>query len=116
MAGTPAQKGYNAAGNTDSSRRTVWLAGWPTPTTRDHKDGAQCDNVPTNALLGRVVWLAEPARLTASGELLTGSGAGTRSGGRLDPAHSRWLTGFPPEWDDCAAMVTPLSRKSRRRS
>lgn len=32
MAGTPAQKGYNAAGNTDSSRRTVELArGWPTP-------------------------------------------------------------------------------------
>ena len=26
MAGTPPQKGYNAAGNTDSSRRTVWLA------------------------------------------------------------------------------------------
>lgn len=31
MAGTPAQKGYNEAGNTDSSRRTVWLASWPTP-------------------------------------------------------------------------------------
>ena len=26
MAGTPPQKGYNAAGNTDSSRKTVWLA------------------------------------------------------------------------------------------
>jgi hypothetical protein len=33
MAGTPAQKGYNEAGNTDSSRKTVALiAGpWPTP-------------------------------------------------------------------------------------
>jgi len=31
---------------------------WPTPTTRDHKDGAECTNVPLNALLGRVVWLA----------------------------------------------------------
>ena len=34
MAGTPAQNGNNAAGNTDSSRRTVALAlaGWPTTT------------------------------------------------------------------------------------
>jgi hypothetical protein len=31
---------------------------WPTPTTRDWKDGAQCDNVPLNVLLGRVAWLA----------------------------------------------------------
>ncbi|MDN7511983.1 hypothetical protein QZL91_21175 [Burkholderia multivorans] len=28
------------------------------PTTRDHKDGAECANVPLNALLGRVAWLA----------------------------------------------------------
>ena len=32
------------------------------------------------------------------------------------PVHSRWLMGFPPEWDVFAAMVTPLSRKSRRLS
>lgn len=37
------------------------LTSWPTTTTtRDHKDGSQCDNVPLNALLGRVAWLAEP--------------------------------------------------------
>lgn len=34
MAGTPAQNGNSAAGNTDSSRKTVaLLAGWPTPNT-----------------------------------------------------------------------------------
>ena len=34
MAGTPAQNGNNAAGNNDSSRKTVALAtGWPSPTT-----------------------------------------------------------------------------------
>lgn len=32
--------------------------GWPTPTTRDHKDGFYCPNVPLNALLGRVAWMA----------------------------------------------------------
>lgn len=35
MAGTPAQKGYNAAGNNDSSRKTVELAGWPTARAAD---------------------------------------------------------------------------------
>lgn len=186
---------------------------WPTPTTRDHKDGAECLNVPLNALLGRVAWLASwptttvsdslrtpaqnfattnitlnhaavlaswptptanqpggspeahvarklksmgraratitdlgmlatlaawptptasladkgvrssagaimeamrnkgpdlgamaalalncPARLTVFGEILTGSFAGTKSGGQLNPEHSRWLQGYPEAW------------------
>lgn len=56
-----------------------------------------------------------PARLTASGWLLTGSIAGIKSGGQLSPEHSRWLMGFPPEWGSCAPMGTPSSRKSRRK-
>jgi hypothetical protein len=44
MAGTPAQKGYNEAGNTDSGRKTVALvAGWPTPAARDHKSESATD-------------------------------------------------------------------------
>jgi len=36
MAGTPARNGYNEAGNTDSSRKTVEvLKGWSTPQARD---------------------------------------------------------------------------------
>jgi hypothetical protein len=43
MAGTPAQKGYNEAGNTDSSRKTVELCGWATPQARDWKGGDVSD-------------------------------------------------------------------------
>ena len=102
------------AGRQQNLQEIVMTAGWPTPTTRDHKDGSECQNVPLNALLGRVAWLAGPARLTATGEMLTGCTAGMESGGQLNPALPRWLMGYPPEWCDCAVMATPLSRKSRR--
>lgn len=44
------------------------ITGWPTPTTRDHKDGFFCPNVPLNSLLGRVAWLAGWPTPTASDE------------------------------------------------
>ena len=53
-----------------------------------------------------------PIRITARGQMLTGCYAGMASSGPLDPAHSRWLMGYPPEWCDCADTETPSSRKS----
>ncbi|EGA5748233.1 hypothetical protein H5Z35_004965 [Escherichia coli] len=63
-----------------------------------------------------VAQIAGPARLTASGELLTGSFAEMESGGQLNPALSLWLMGFPPEWEDCAPTETPSTSKRRRHS
>jgi hypothetical protein len=81
MAGSPAQNGHNAAGNNDSSRKTLELS-----------------------------VSKQPARLTVSGEMLTGSYAGTKSGGQLNPEHSRWLMGYPLEWASSAPGYADWSK------
>ena len=93
------------------------LSGWPTTTTRDHKDGASDGTVPNNGLLGRVVWSAKnsAARLTASGQILTGSSAGMESGGQLNPSLARWLMGLPIGWDICALSVDTRSIRSSKK-
>jgi len=93
------------------------LAIWPTPTTQDSSRGnGTIRPWDTGKPLPQIASLASTARLTASGEMLIGSDAQTQSGGQLNPAHSRWLMGYPIEWGRCAATVTRSSRKSRQKS
>lgn len=97
------------------------LAGWQTPTCPVVTDGHQAGN---NRFVTSIVTISKtmtpgPARLTASGDLLTGCCAEILTdpnGGPLNPGHSRWLQGLPTAWDDCAPTETPSILKLRRRS
>lgn len=106
-----------AAGHPDRSTTlggAVRLASYPTPLTvpdspasRGQLSGSyrkgmeKCTPVPDF-----------PIRITAHGQMLPGCYAGMEISGPLNPAHSRWLMGYPPEWCDCADTETPSSRKS----
>ena len=94
---------------------TVTQSGWPTPATTDYKGGYTGGRMRNGKLstdrLDITAQLAGPARLTASGEMLTGCSAGMESGGQLNPLLSRWLMGLPLQWDICAIAAMPLKKK-----
>lgn len=88
------------------------LAAWVTPSARDWKDTPgmsqepgnrpsgqrRTDQLPRQAYMAGWATTDGPARLTVSGEMLTGFSARMESGGQLNPEHARWLMACPSQW------------------
>lgn len=105
---------------------------WPTPTSRDHKDGTakSCQNVDPNGLLGRVVHLFPTTRASDGTKGIrtpegiakerlrrsNGQDLGTVVGGSLNPEWVEWLMGYPIGHTALKPSATPLFRKSRTSS
>jgi len=120
------------------------LAGWPTVTCRDHKDGTakSCANGQHNNLLGRVCHMAgwptphcprphsadpsvgDPAHNQRQkgpqhiGPIPDGMSAemASAAGYRLNPRFTLWLMGYPTEWLSCGVQAMQSFPKSRRNS
>ena len=79
------------------------MAGWATPTARDMRSERG-----SAAMMERRQ--SRPAGKPLSKQVLganaTSFPASTEKRGALNPAFSRWLMGFPPEWDACAPTGT----------
>ena len=119
-------EGTSATGMTPNGRKVqvtlkdlAAMAGWPTPQTHDvtRRGNTNADHHSfPHDLSNMADWCDQAARLTVSGELLTGSTAGMESGGQLNPAHSRWLMGLPSVWDSSGVTAMLLLRQQRKPS
>ena len=116
---TPCQQDGPKGGpgqGTDRLPGAAAIAGYPTPCSSDNRDrgGWGDPAIQRRMKIGKSVELSMLAE--AIGKTPEQSHAQTGKPGGLNPALSRWLMGYPPEWDACAVMVTLSSRKPRRNS
>lgn len=97
---TPGQTGGTTLGG------AAKLAGWSTPTTRDHKsDRSQKTDAEIYGSKGK------PLPRQALGSVSSTFHAEIGGKGQLNPGFARWLMGYPEEWASCVPTATPSSRK-----
>lgn len=138
--GSQSFEGLSATGKTPDGRKvsvslnhTATFAGWPTPEAgafgtadagrlraRREKYQAKYGNNGFGLTVHQLAVLElkespRPARLTASGQMLIGSSAEMESGGQLNPAHSRWLMGYPEAWCRAAIKAWRSMPRDRRK-
>jgi hypothetical protein len=91
------------------------LAGWATPTSRDYRSESATD------AFNEKRWSHPRGKPLAAevigehGPTSNGSPAATENPGQLNPAFSRWLQAFPPEWDIAAIRAHRLIRTLHRK-
>ena len=116
---TPTTSDMNGTRKLDGKRSgglntQATLVNWPTPQARDYKGSSgrslkgQEFDLPTAAILPTQVTGITPNKSTA--EMVRSDSS------QLNPRFSLWLMGYPIEWAYCAERVTPLSRRSQRKS
>ena len=121
------QRGGGPKGEQLNNQAVHLLAGWRAPTQSDSDRGVhpnpdmKAGSHSLNNQADLVPWDETQAyQLTVFGEMPSGCGADPSDpespghSGQLNPAHSRWLMGLPPAWDDCAPRGTASSRKRRK--